>query len=170
MKQLKDMKQSEKKWCFSVKCLWFIKIILLKNIIQLTCLNALLLIQISTATAIWCITLVFSGCNHGIVAGNFKFRAGQSLLYGNLPWVYLKVQSGFRNKHNDETAIQCAIHDQKNSYVEVLLTLIVFLHLQQEFKITDCSRMLLKLRNIQLFGKALKRITDYLQNRRQKLI
>lgn len=76
-------------------------------------------------------------------------------------------QSGFRSKHNCETALQYVINEWKTGIENNLITLSVFLDLQRAFETVDRTRLLKKLHCIGIDGSALNWMVSYLDNRKQ---
>lgn len=79
------------------------------------------------------------------------------------------VQSGFRERHSCETALQCVLDDWKRKKDNKLITGAVFLDLQRAFETVDRSLLVRKLEGFGVVDDALQWMISYLGDRRQKL-
>lgn len=77
-------------------------------------------------------------------------------------------QSGFRQKHNCETAIQNVIYDWKNNLENNEVTVALFLDLKRAFETLDRERLLTKLKSYGIGGSVLGWLKNYLENRLQR--
>lgn len=82
--------------------------------------------------------------------------------------VIIERQSGFREKHSCETAINLVIANWKSSAIKGKIVLAVFVDLKRAFETIDRDRLTKKLWNIGIRGKENEWFRNYLQRRMQK--
>lgn len=82
--------------------------------------------------------------------------------------ILIPMQSGFREAHSCESALQCIIGDWMNEIDYDNIIVAVFLDFKRAFETIDRCLLLSKLKNIGICGKALQWFTSYLSDRCQK--
>lgn len=80
-----------------------------------------------------------------------------------------KNQSAFRAKHSCETALNCAINEQKFLLDKGRVILIVFLDFKRAFGTVDKKRMIEKLKIYGVNGKELDLFKNFLNGRKQRV-
>lgn len=80
-----------------------------------------------------------------------------------------EYQSGFRENHSCESAIQCSINDWKEAYEEGKATAVIFLDLKRAFETINRAKLIEKLQCLGFEGNVLKWLRNYLSSRRQKV-
>lgn len=80
-----------------------------------------------------------------------------------------RFQSGFREKHSCETALQCVIGEWKEYRDKRLSIVVVFLDLKRAFETVDRKRLIDKLYACGIRENCLKWFQNYLDNRKQKV-
>lgn len=88
----------------------------------------------------------------------------QHLKVGNVLTPY---QSGFREGHSCETALQCVISDWKRGLEDNKIILVIFLDLKRAFETIDRQILLEKLQRYGVRGTALQWFASYLADRTQ---
>lgn len=83
--------------------------------------------------------------------------------------IVTKHQSGFKKQHSCETAIQSVVDDWKVLVSEGNLVGVIFMDLKRAFETIDRDRLLDKLYQYGIKGKALEWLRLYLNNRTQQV-
>ncbi|KAK9871505.1 hypothetical protein WA026_012876 [Henosepilachna vigintioctopunctata] len=81
--------------------------------------------------------------------------------------ILIEQQSGYRHKHNAESALQYVIEQWKHNLDRDQSTIVVFLDLKRAFETIDRNRLNKKLREYGVEGTVLEWFRNYLQNRKQ---
>lgn len=83
--------------------------------------------------------------------------------------ILIKEQSGFREKHSCESALNLVVHDWSQSIEDGDVIISVFLDLKRAFETIDRKLLLKKLECYGIGQNALKWFESYLQNRTQQV-